>query len=327
MANDEDDWEFDLHNTYFPRAKARLSERDLRRRFVGFTGRTFVNDTVVPGFALQVTERGHKSLVFRYRFKGRTDKITFDRGTSVEQARALAAAARAEVLAGRDPNPRRRAQAPAQGMTVREAVSQYLAKHQFRSKSAFVGAMNRHVLPTLGNRPYESIRRQDLAQLRDAISEKAGRHASKYALQCLNVVWTKGYRDHASDSFTWPEVGSPLTAEDRAGNGRSLTKHEIKSIWHATFHLQPNKGAWVRFLFLTGLRRTSAARITRGQIAPDWSQVAIPGSSTKPPYDLILSAPARDLLREHFPEGARWAFEPLSGYGAIKAELDIHTGQ
>jgi integrase len=47
----------------------------------------------------------------------------------------------------------------------------------------------------------------------------------------------------------------------------------------------------------------------------------------KPAYDLILSGPARELLREYFPEGATWAFEHLSSYSSLKAELDIQAGQ
>jgi integrase len=41
----------------------------------------------------------------------------------------------------------------------------------------------------------------------------------------------------------------------------------------------------------------------------------------------MLSEPARELLREYFPEDARWAFEHLSSYSSLKAELDIQVGQ
>jgi integrase len=88
-------------------------------------------------------------------------------------------------------------------------------------------------------------------------------------------------------------VRSPLEAEDRNGAGRLLSDLEIRSIWHACDHVRPNVGVWVRWLFLAGMRRTSAARITREQIAPDWSAVSIPGSITKPGYTLPLSADAR----------------------------------
>jgi integrase len=205
-------------------------------------------------------------------------------------------------------------------------VREYLALRDWKSKGEFARSLDKHVLPTLGGRVYESITRQDLARLRDDIATRSGRHASAFALQCLNVVWTNYYRDHASDSYTWPQVGSPLRPEDRTGPGRMLSDAELRAVWHATFKLAPNKGAWVRYLILTGCRRSSAARITRAQIASDWSQVAILGSVSKPAYDLVLSGPARDLLRAHLPEGARWAFEHLCGYAELKAELDIHAG-
>src|SRR5262249_46017510 len=149
----------DLHTTYFPRDKGRLTERDLRsRRFVGISGRKFINDTVVTGFALMVTERGHKSLVYRYRRPdGRTNTIRCQ-GANVEQARAEAAGYRAEVLAGRDPDPKLKVEAPVQGITLRKVVPER-ALFNFKSRGEFIRSLNNHVMPTLGDRPYESITR------------------------------------------------------------------------------------------------------------------------------------------------------------------------
>src|SRR5262249_7724185 len=151
-----------------------------------------------------------------------------------------------------------------------------------------------HVLPTLGDRPYESIRNRDLAELKHAIVAKAGKHAAHGALKNLNTIWNKYYCELASEGFRWPKVISPLAGEAPNGNGRKLSDLEIRSIWRATDNLPPNKAAYWQFLFLTGMRRTFAARITRDQLVG--TVLHVPGSVTKPPYELPLSPPALELL-------------------------------
>jgi integrase len=321
-----DDFDRDLRPKHVPPQRERLTDEHLRRRY-DVAKRHFINDTVVKGFALQITPTGHRSLVFRYRHKGKTDKHTFRDGLSVSQARTMAGAMQATLKLGDNPKFKGKAAEPQGGKSLREVLRDYLALHRFKSQGEFARSLHNHVLPTLGDRPYESITRQDLAKLRDDITVNAGRHAAHYALRCLGAIWNKYARDHSSDRFTWPQVRSPLGPEDRNGKGRMLSEREVREVWRASFRLAPNKGAYIRFLFLTGLRRSSAARITRAQIAPDWSLVHIPGVTRKPAYDLILSEPARGLLREYFPEDARWAFEHLSSYSSLKAELDIQVGQ
>src|SRR5262249_51801836 len=67
--------------------------------------------------------------------------------------------------------------------------------------------------------------------------------------------------------------------------------------------------------------------IIRAHIAPDWSAIFIPGSVTKPEYDLPLSGAAAELLRQHFPEGAKWAFEHLGPFAPLKRQLDANVAQ
>jgi integrase len=345
MSND--DFDRDLRPKHVPPQRERLTDDHLRRRYE-VTKRCFINDTVVKGFALMLTPTGHRSLVFRYRYKGKTDKLTRPfKGLSVTQARSLASVALGTLKLGDNPKFKGKVPTPQGGKTLREVLRDYLALHRFKSSGEFARSLHNHVLGPLGDRPYESITRQDLAKLRDDIiakvrqeaiagaktpealarAQRAGTHAAHYALRCLGAIWNKYAKDHASDKFTWPQVTSPLTPEDRNGKGRALSEREIREVWRATFQIAPNKGAYIRFILLTGTRRTSAARITRAQIAEDWSLVHIPGVTRKPPYDLILSETARALLREYFPEGARWAFEHLSSYSSLKAELDIQAGQ
>jgi integrase len=110
----------------------------------------------------------------------------------------------------------------------------------------------------------------------------------------------------------------------RNGNGRLLSDIEIRSIWQATDKLPPNKRDYWRFLFLTGIRRTSAGRIAPGQLN-ERGILHIPGSQTKPEYDLPLSQAAATLLKSNF--GGRWVFAPLGPFDMLKDALDGHLSQ
>jgi integrase len=295
----------------------------------------WVRDDRIPGFGAKLSKNGKPSFVYDCRIAGKSKRLTFEQGRSfdVVEARKWARAIALKLELGVDPRP---VPTSYEQKTLRRVVHDYLAFRgpDYKSRREFERSMENHVLPTLGEYVYEAITRRDLAALRDSIVAKAGKHAAHTALKNLSVVWNAYYSDHASDSYTaWPQVKSPLTKKDRASKGRNLSDYEIAEVWRATFKLPPNKGAWVRFLFLSGMRRGGgaddggASRIIRANVAPDWTWVFYPGSgqeSTKPPYLIPLSGPAQDLLREHFPEGAQWAFAPLGPFAPLKRELDSH---
>jgi hypothetical protein len=277
-----------------------------------------------------ITPQGHQSFTYDYRRPdGKTKRLTFRRGRGVnvdrdiKEARQWAAGIALKVTAGADPTPT--LPASYDDKTLRRVFHDYLAfRGTWKSRVEFTRTMENHVLPVLGERVYETITRRDLAALRDGIVSKAGKHAAHNALKCLSVIWNQYYRDHASDNYaSWPQVTSPLKGEDRNGKGRLLSDWEIREIWHATFELPANKGAYWRFLFLSGMRRSFAARITREQLVED--VLHIPGSVTKPPYTLPLSQAAAELLAANW--GEHWAFEPLGPFGPLKSALDSKLSQ
>src|SRR5262249_20059375 len=246
--------------------------------------RAFLWDTL-PGLAVMKTDRGSTSFVFQFRHGGKSRRITL-RARKLEDARAEASALLARVTSGQDPSAERQPQGP--GQILRQVVTDYLAfrGESFKSRRDFQAVLERHVLPMLGSRPYESITRRDLAALRDGISARAGKHAAAAALRNLNSIWGKYFRDYASDGFTWPTVRSPLQGEDTNGKGRDLSDREIREIWAACEGTA--FGAFVRLMLLTGCRRSAAATLQRSQVIGDWSAIRIEGSSTKPGYVLPL---------------------------------------
>jgi hypothetical protein len=328
-----------FYRHFGPDADARLDplvRKSLARQWPPTDKRQWFWDDRITGFGIMVTALGKESFVYQYRFGGRSYRLTF-RGHDVAAAREWAAQQALKLAAGQDPGGHH-LPVPGNARSLRQVVRDYLTIRgsDFKSRVAFERTLENHVLPVLGSRPYETITRQDLAALRDNIAARAGRHAAHKALQNLSAVWTNYYRDHASDTFTWPQVLSPLKHSNKNGGpGRTLSDLEIRQIWHATFKLRPNRGAFYRFLFLTGMRRGlgadgGASRIIRANVAPDWSWVFYPGAglgSTKPPHTVPLSGAAQELLREHFPEDAAWAFAPLGPYERLKRDLDKQLAQ
>jgi hypothetical protein len=316
------DWRFRLDP-----GRDERSDPLIRKSIIGREpGKTqFFWDDKVPGFGLKITDKGHESFVYQFRTPERRHavRVTFKDVHSVAQARAMAAAKSAERYTEAAERPSSNPE------TLREVVAAYLATKgaDYKSRREFERSLDNHVLPTLGDRPYESIGRRDLAELKRSIIAKvsaatgkpgAGKHAARTVLKNLAVVWNQYYRDFASDNYTWPEVTSPLKGETSNGNGRKLSDAEIREILAATFQLPSNKGAYWRFLFYTGMRRTFAARISKSQVVGD--VLHIPGSRTKPPYELPLSAPAAELLNAHFDR--MWAFQPLGPFATLKRDLD-----
>jgi integrase len=300
-------------------------------------------DDKVTGFGLKITAKDHRSFIYQYRTPERRYAIrhTFKGVHSVAQARALAA----DMAAGRYHEAAERPSGNPE--TLQEVVDAFFQLKSSTYAPLSIREIRRslalHVLPTLGSVRYEDINRRDLARLRDGIianvrqaalaraktpeqmseAQDAGRHAAHGALKVLNTIWNKYYSDHASDNFTWPKVRSPLEPEDRNGSGRALSDGEIRQFWHATFKLPAHRGAYYRFLLLTGMRLKKAARITREWL--DGEVLNIPGRSTKPPYALPLSNAALELLHAHW--GTRWAFEPLGPFGPLKTALDRQIGK
>jgi integrase len=317
------DWRIGLRRFGRDEREDSLIRKSIVERRPGTTQIFF--DDRVRGFGLKITDKGHESFVYQYRPEGQRypKRITFKGVHSVAQARALAS----EHAAGHFAEV---AERPSGGSeTLAEVVDQFfhLQGKNYTPQTArnMRRSLERHVLPVLGQMPYETINRRDLARLRDEVAKRAGKHAAAAALKNLSTIWSKHWIDYASPDFTWPKPRSPLADEDRNGNGRKLSDDEIRQFWAATFKLRdaqdapvPHKGAYWRFLLLTGMRRTSAARITREQLVGNVLHIL--GAKSKPAYELPLPPPALELLRAHW--GATWAFEPLGDFDTLKRTLD-----
>lgn len=289
--------------------------------------------------AAMKTGHGAISFIYEYRYGGKPKRLTFKGARTVEMARELAFRANIELLAGRDPGAQPEPVAAVK-KTLRQMCEEYFKERgDFLSRKEYERTLENHIYPLLGNREYESIVKDDLKNLKRSIIAKlttdpekpAGHHAAKAALKVLNTVWAKYAKDEVSNDFRWPVVISPLQDlkkdENGNGNGRALSSAEVRALWLAAGDCGIF-GSYVRFLFLTGLRRTAAATLRIEQLHN--GILAVEGSSTKPPYELPLSAEALALLDSVRRDGSPWLFSlngdgPLVCYSRVKNAIQARA--
>ena len=122
-----------------------------------------ISDPQQRGLRVAVHPSGQRTFVVRYRYDGRSKKLTLQAGITIEQARKLAADALFEVSQGKDPAA---AKAVRHGPkdTVQGVAEEFLVRHQgkLRSVTQYEKILRRLVLPELGpaaNQQCETPRR------------------------------------------------------------------------------------------------------------------------------------------------------------------------
>jgi integrase len=173
--------------------------------------------------------------------------------------------------------------------------------------------------------PINDIRRSDIVRLLDAVEDERGPVAAEKVLAFLRRVFN--WHALRSDDFRSPIVRgmSRVRASERA-RARILTDDELRTVWR-TAAGQGAFGRLVRFLLLTGARRTEAAGMPWAELdGADWT---LPGARNKTKLDLVRPLPkaALDVLGAK-PNGATFAFSTdggataLCGFSNFKAEFD-----
>jgi hypothetical protein len=155
------------------------------------------------GLYVVVQPSGVKSFAVRYRYAGRTRKLTLNGGISLAAARKAASDALYEVEQGRDPSEAKtitKAKAElAQADTVRAICEEYLAREGHKLKTAYSreATLRRLVFPEIGNQPIHTLRRSQIVRLLDRIEDENGERSADIVLAYLSRVfnWHAGRTD------------------------------------------------------------------------------------------------------------------------------------
>jgi integrase len=264
-------------------------------------------DTEVRTFGVRVYPSGQQSYVLSYRaVPGRQGvKKTYVLGSAAvftpDQARELARQWLAQIRLGVDPAGQKAAQRTAP--TMADLAQRYLTEHAETKKKPGSLRMDRtnlrlHVLPALGSRLVQDLRRDDVSRLHHAMRGTPG--AANRVLSLLRMMLTMaerwGWRPLHSNPVAhiehYPErqMERYVTPEELARLGAVLQEAE------RTQTENPSVLACIRLVLFTGARVGEVLELRWSEI--DWTRglAFLPDSKTgrKP---LRLPAPARAVLQ------------------------------
>jgi integrase len=280
-------------------------------------------DAQVSGLALRVSET-YKSWTLHYTLGGKRRRLTFGAYPSISlaSARTRADEAKAAIAEGRDP------QAIA-SETLQAICELYMARegNKLRSAKWQNGVLDRHVYPTLGQRPIAEIRRSEIVRLLDKIEEGSGPAMATQTLAIIRKVMN--WHATRSDDFLSPIVrGMARIQLSEQARDRILSDDELRKIWATNNEMF---GAYVRFLLLTAARRNEAAKMTWAELTgSDWT---LPAARNKTGVDLVrpLSRAAQAILAAlpkagEFVWSANGGAAPIAGFAKFKRRLDAASG-
>lgn len=281
-----------------------------------------VFDSEVPGFAVKVLPSGRRVFIYQYRHGGRGGamrRVTIGEfrdpplieTDSVDGARRAAANHRAAVLRGEDPfktlqdakaakveAARREAeeQDSPEPKTVNDLAREYLsrwAKKKRDGGAADKRALDKDVLPEIGTKRIGDVTRRDVVKLLDKIADRGSpvmaNRAHALVRRLFNFALARGLL-----------AISPVLKIERATETpreRHLSPEEISIFCRGleAAACEPGIKALLRFLLVTGRRKSEALFINAAEIDREQNVWTLPGSRMKNGKDFILPLPPMAL--------------------------------
>ena len=295
--------------------RVRLTDRFIEAVSPPAAGASDTTDEMTPGLALRVTASGVKSWSFRFRTPdGKTTRRALGSYPAVRLAAARAAAAklRQQVRDGHD------VRAPSlearQANTLAAVVDRWERRQARQEKRSYGEArriLDLHILPALGGRQVQTIRRRDVIEVLERLRDEAGLGPQVNRVQrALSGVLAYAVDADLIDAN--PLAGlKPQVAE--TARARTLSIDELATVWRAAEQISGTARAIVRLLILTGQRREEVSGLTWSELDYDLSTRTWPADGlwtipaarmkSKRPHIVPLSRPAREII-EAQPKGA-----------------------
>ena len=275
--------------------------------------RTDFFDETVPGLALRVTEKGHRSwsYLFTSPRDGKRARATIGTypATTLAAARGKALEARGHVEAGKDPRLVLAGQATA-GMTVAGLVDAYLAdpeKAALRSKAEIDRRLRKNVVPIIGEVKLAELRRRDVRNVTDAILKRKRKVEATRVFEDVRAMVRWAVQNEYLDANPLDGMSKPAEA---TSSNRVLSEDEIRTLWQG---LPDALGRSVqcqriaKLCLVTGQRVGEVAGIAAAEIDLKAREWRLPGSRTKNGHAHVvpLSDLAIDIIKEATAEKGR----------------------
>lgn len=286
---------------------ARLTDKLVRSLTPPEKGNQISYDADLPGFGIRLTAAGSRSFILNYVVAGRERRMTIGRFPtwSASAAREEARALKRKINIGVDPLKDRSADRSAameaqDAPTLRDLFERYDMEHlphkAPRSAADDRSMWRNIILPKLSRAKVAAVTPSDVDALHAEISETRPVRANR-VIEVLRKAFNLSIR------WGWradnPASGARRNPEEK--RDRYLSPAEIIRLGDAlAAHPERNSADAIRFLMLTGARRSEALRASWDQFDLDAGVWTKPSSHTKQrkEHRVPLSAPAVGLLRE-----------------------------
>ena len=199
---------------------------------------------------------------------------------TLADARARARDLRRTVEAGGDPIDD--AKAKARRMTVAQLVGRYLAAIEttHRDHKRVRRSIERDVLPILGDRPAEDIKRRDIISILDTIVRRGAPVHANRVRSMLSAMWSWAISEDLVDIEVNPGSNIKNRIEERAGT-RWLSTAEIQSLAPHLDALPLAKRDALKLILFTGQRPGEVAGIRASEVDLDKGVWTIPAERSK----------------------------------------------
>jgi integrase len=243
--------------------------------------RTTIYDALVPGLAVRITDRGHKTFILGARYPGSANFTVRELGEvgaiTLTAVRDKAREWLALIKAGKDPREAERAAAAAaqlQMATTFEAVSEEFFKRHLKGKRqarTVEYEFRRELIPVFGPRPITEITRRDVVTLLEKIADRGrtGAHARNIHAH-IKILFNWAINRGIYDLETSPcdRIQPKALFGERRIRDRVLDNDELRALWRAADRLGYPYGTLVKFIALTGCRRDEAVGARWGEFGP-----------------------------------------------------------
>jgi integrase len=325
-------------------SKQNLTDRFIKSRKSAPAGRRIdYPDAIVPGLALRVTDRGHKSFVLIGRFPSRpehpTRRALGNYGVmSLEQARAKARAWLELMQKGIDPKVEEARQRAAtlrrQTNSFAMVAGEFLDRHAAGLKKSAEARriIEGEFVKRWGTRPITDIMPEEVAAAIRAIVKRGSPYQAHNSLGYIRSLynWAIGTHEFGIISSPVERLKPKALIGEREARDRVLSDAELRAVWDAAGNMPYAYGPVFRLLILTGQREREIADMSWSEIDLPRAMLTIPGSRMKGgrAHEVPLAPLAVDLLKSL----PRWSgdavfsttggVKPINGFSKAKSRID-----
>ncbi|MGH6647344.1 tyrosine-type recombinase/integrase [Aquabacterium sp.] len=307
-----------------------------------------LRDTLVPGFLCKITPAGRKVFMLQYRTNAgerRKPSLGLYGELTVEQARSLAQEWLAQVRRGGDPAAEKAEarQAPTIAELCKKFMEDYSKKrNKLSTQAGYQAVINRNIIPLLGRKKVQDVKRPDIAGLMEKLSYKQTEANKVFSVlrKMFNMAEVWGYRPDGTNPCRHVPMfpagkSTHLISDEEMGNlFRQLDRIESEGLENYVIPLG------IRLQFEFAGRRSEIIALEWNWVDLQNRRVVWPDSKTggmsKPmseeAYRLLSTAPRQEGSRYVLPSPSHAGKHLTTGeyYGgwsrALKAAGATHVG-